>query len=194
MAKDVHLPKNAHSNCYWKHSRSNYTAFCSWFHPEISPARRNWEWNLYNNVEFLCNRRSCYDFVGLGIRFKYFPCSILFMKKLILWISLLILVIVISGCISEKAKKTEETRTEVRAKVAAGTEIVAFAIQGRGIEDLNKTGPNLGIDSDGSDGWNYLFDSLTYPNGVYTIYTIAGVLKNDTPPLGGVTAQVIIQN
>ncbi|HIJ98977.1 TPA: hypothetical protein H1005_03450 [archaeon] len=142
------------------------------------------------------------------------------MKKLILWISLLILVIVISGCISEKAKKTEETRTEVRAKmgnmemviaptlnntvkdivtitatkVAAGTEIVAFAIQGRGIEDLNKTGPNLGIDSDGSDGWNYLFDSLTYPNGVYTIYTIAGVLKNDTPPLGGVTAQVIIQN
>ncbi|MFQ6105500.1 MAG: hypothetical protein ACE5NL_00310 [Candidatus Hydrothermarchaeaceae archaeon] len=81
--------------------------------------------------------------------------------------------------------------------VPDGTKMVAFAIQGSGIEDIAKTGPNLGKDNDGSDGWSLYLDTTRYPNGVYDIISYAShltELQEDVPPLGFASAQIVIQN
>ncbi|MEE9595044.1 MAG: hypothetical protein V3V92_06560 [Candidatus Hydrothermarchaeales archaeon] len=78
-------------------------------------------------------------------------------------------------------------------QVPSGTELVGFAIQGPGIEDIGKTGPNLGLDGDGGDGWSYIFDTSKYANGVYDISGIA-LPSGGGAPLGAAYAQVIIQN
>jgi hypothetical protein len=79
--------------------------------------------------------------------------------------------------------------------VPAGTEVVAFAIGGPGIED---TGPNLDFDRDGNDGWGMEFDTTFYPNNNYMIYGYAWTVDfsegEAVMPAGTVSAEVTIEN
>ncbi|MEW5896794.1 MAG: hypothetical protein AB1668_03830 [Nanoarchaeota archaeon] len=81
-------------------------------------------------------------------------------------------------------------------KVPANTGSVGFVIQGPGIEAMEKTGPNLGYDSDGSDGWSVEFDTNSYPNENYTLGAIAfpADRQSGTPPLGVAQALIEIRN
>ncbi len=92
---------------------------------------------------------------------------------------------ILNGVVSIKASKVPE-----------GTETVAFVIQGQGIPDMGITGPNLGIDKDGSDGWATEFDTKAYDNGVYTLLAIAAKegAGDGTPPLGGAQVKIYINN
>lgn len=83
--------------------------------------------------------------------------------------------------------------TITATKVPNETKLVAFAIQGGNIDPIEKTGPNIGVDNDGDDGWSYLLDTKKYENDLYSISAIAGKSVG-SEPLGAVTAQVIIQN
>ncbi len=78
----------------------------------------------------------------------------------------------------------------------SNTGIIGFAIEGPGVADIHQTGPNLGYDADGSDGWSLEFDTNSYPNNKYTIATIAfpADRQSGEPPLGAVQAKVNIQN
>lgn len=73
------------------------------------------------------------------------------------------------------------------------TNMAFFAMVKQGAEDLKETGPNLGIDSDGSDGWSKLLDTTQYENGLYEISGLT-MIDSDSNPLGTATAQVMIQN
>ncbi|MEK6816436.1 MAG: hypothetical protein AABY09_02395, partial [Nanoarchaeota archaeon] len=82
-------------------------------------------------------------------------------------------------------------------KAPTDTGMVAFAIIGPGIESIEKTGPNLGFDGDGSDGWSFEFDTNTYPNNIYSIATIAFpsiTPGGGAPPLGALQAKIEIRN
>lgn len=94
----------------------------------------------------------------------------------------------------DKVVKDIVTITVTRAP--SNTGIIGFAIQGPGIEALEKTGPNLGLDSDGSDGWSFEFDTNGYPNNEYTLSVIAfpSTPGGGLPPLGAAQAQVEIKN
>jgi len=78
-------------------------------------------------------------------------------------------------------------------EVPEGTTSIGFAISGLGIEDISATGPNIFTDSDGSDGWESIFDTSRYDNGVYDISGMA-FPESGGAPLGAATAQVVIQN
>ena len=68
-------------------------------------------------------------------------------------------------------------------------------IQGKGIPTIKEAGPNLGSDSDGSDGWSYMLDTTTYDNGLHDISGLAfSELTTGAAPLGSATTQVIIKN
>jgi hypothetical protein len=73
------------------------------------------------------------------------------------------------------------------------TIMVFFAMVGQGTADTEMTGPNLGIDDDGSDGWSRLFDTTEYDNGLYEISGLP-MSDPDSDPLGIVSAQVVIDN
>lgn len=81
-------------------------------------------------------------------------------------------------------------------KAPANTGKIGFAIEGTGIADVRQTGPNLGYDADGSDGWSLEFDTNSYPNNKYTIAVIAFPANRQSgePPLGAAQAQVEIKN
>lgn len=74
--------------------------------------------------------------------------------------------------------------------------VIGFAIEGPGVADIHQTGPNLGYDADGSDGWSLEFDTNGYPNNKYAIAAIAfpADRQSGEPPLGAVQAQVEIKN
>ncbi len=78
-------------------------------------------------------------------------------------------------------------------KVTEGTQRVYFTIVGPGVEDV---GPNINIDTDGSNGWSGILDTTEYENGVYTIgvLTFNTVEITEEEPIGGATVQVIILN
>lgn len=88
---------------------------------------------------------------------------------------------VISGVVTVRVTKAPE-----------GTKIALFAMSKQGA-DVKTTGPNLGVDSDGSDGWSRIVDTTRFENGIYDISGIAGVDGN-SDPLGVATAQVIVEN
>ena len=79
-------------------------------------------------------------------------------------------------------------------EVPEGTGVTALLLQGQGAPDTS--GPNLGLDTDGSDGWSYILDTTKYDNGVYTVGGIAGISLGgeSDQPLGAVSTQVIIEN
>ncbi len=95
-------------------------------------------------------------------------------------------------------KVIKDAVTIFATKVPSDTSTVGFGIGGPGIEPLEKTGPNLGYDYDGSDGWNFEFDTNSYPNGEYTLAVIAFPTEEERqsgqPPLGSAQAKVEIQN
>ncbi len=99
-----------------------------------------------------------------------------------------------------KGNVIKDTVTIKVTKVPEDTGVVAFAIQGPGIEDIQKTGPNLGVDTDGSDDWSFTLNTNQYNNEDYSIISIAYTewdVKPGTKPralLGGVQAQVKINN
>ena len=81
-------------------------------------------------------------------------------------------------------------------KAPAETKSALFLIVEKG-EDFKTVGPNLGIDTDGSDGWSRIVDTTQYENGLYDIATAA--LDVASPgsgddPIAMTAAQVIIQN
>jgi hypothetical protein len=78
-------------------------------------------------------------------------------------------------------------------KAPAETEMAFFAIVGNGSESIETTGPNLGIDSDVSDGWSRLLDTTEYEDGLYEVAGLAMSSANDDP-IGMASAQVMIQN
>ena len=81
------------------------------------------------------------------------------------------------------------------SQVPPGTKLVAFALEGNGIPSIKETGPNLGTDTDGSDGWIWLFDTTSYDNGLYDVSGIVfSDLSTGVPPLGAAKLQVIIKN
>lgn len=138
---------------------------------------------------------------------------------------LLIVVIFLSGCAQQGEQTTQETsesappKTEIvgrlkgtemvikpsvdnvikgivtvtATKVPEGAQRVYFVLSGQSIEGV---GPNINIDTDGSDGWSGILDTTQYENGVYTIGALAFLTTEITEddPIGGATAQVIIQN
>jgi hypothetical protein len=143
------------------------------------------------------------------------------MKKeyIIPGISIMLLVIGLSGC-----TETETTpKTEIRAegsgisegmemlispsvdneisgvvtirmtKVPEETLYVSFAIVGPGIED---TGPNLGVNIAESEGWSVEFDTNDYSDNTYTLigYAFSTEQGADTNPLGFVQTEVVIKN
>lgn len=81
-------------------------------------------------------------------------------------------------------------------KVPTNSALVAFGIIGPGIEPLEKTGPNLGYDADGSDGWSFEFDTNSYPNSEYTLAAIAfpANRQSGAPPLGAAQVTIVIEN
>src|SRR3989338_2336773 len=81
-------------------------------------------------------------------------------------------------------------------KVPQDTGVIGFAIIGPGIEAIEKTGPNLGYDDDGSDGWSLEFDTNSYPNNEYSLGIIAfpANRKSGEPPLGAAQARMVIEN
>ncbi len=150
------------------------------------------------------------------------------MNSKIFLIAFITFIILISGCAQKSQQKDgSEARTEIEskygstamvispsngsiiagvvaikmAKVPKGTNLVAFAIQGPGIEDIGKTGPNLGYDTDGSNGWSFELDTVVYPDGAYAIYAFTSPIssleeadKENAPPSGMAEAKVKIQN
>ena len=82
------------------------------------------------------------------------------------------------------------TITVTKAPQNTGT--IGFAIIGPGIEAIEKTGPNLGYDSDGR---SIEFDTNSYPNNEYTITTIAypADRQSGAPPLGALQAKIEIR-
>lgn len=86
-----------------------------------------------------------------------------------------------------------EVVTITVTEAPSGTNMAFFAMHKQGAEDVKETGPNLGIDNDGSDGWNRLLDTTQFENGVYEISGLA-MSDADSNPLGAATAQVVIEN
>ena len=79
-------------------------------------------------------------------------------------------------------------------KVPDTTGIAAFGIYEQGNEDMS-VGPNLGMDTDGSDGWGYILDTTNYDNGVYSVMSVVGEsFEEGKEPTGGATVQVVIEN
>ena len=147
-------------------------------------------------------------------------------KGLIIVLTVIIIIIVVGGYfffIREESEEGETPKTEIRIKsgstemviapskgkvikdivtismeeVPVGTELVAFGIQGPGIEDMNIVGPNLGMDNDESDGWSQGFDTSIYPNNVYSIYSstyASNELREGVAPKSFVQVQVTINN
>lgn len=74
------------------------------------------------------------------------------------------------------------------------TEIVAFGIQGGNITDVKETGPNIGVDINGEDGWKVDFDTTLLPNGEYDFFAIAGTSNPEELPLAAVNIKINIQN
>ena len=74
-----------------------------------------------------------------------------------------------------------------------GTVMAFFTMRKQGAEDTQVEGPNIGIDTDASDGWSSLLDTSGFENGVYEVSGLA-MAGPDDDPLGGATAQVLIQN
>jgi hypothetical protein len=83
------------------------------------------------------------------------------------------------------------------SNVPEGTGIAAFALLEQGAEMGEDTGaPNLGFDTDGSDGWKRILDTANFENGVYTLAGIIGTTLDEESdgPTGAAMAQVIIDN
>jgi len=81
----------------------------------------------------------------------------------------------------------------ISLEAPADTGVVVFGIQGEGIEDTGA--PNLGLDADGSDGWNHILDTTQYQNGVFSIYGVSAVsFEEGQEPTGSASVQVIIEN
>jgi hypothetical protein len=78
------------------------------------------------------------------------------------------------------------------SKAPDETEMAFFAMQKQGADPAEE-GPNLGIDTDGSDGWSRLLDTTGFENGLYEIGGFA-IVDPDGDPLGAATAQVVIEN
>jgi uncharacterized protein (UPF0333 family) len=87
-------------------------------------------------------------------------------------------------------KEISGTVTVTVTQAPEGTKMALFTIQGG---DVKVTGPNLGIDSDGSDGWSRIVDTTKYDNGVYEIAGLPSTTSEGNP-LGRAVAQVIIKN
>jgi hypothetical protein len=89
---------------------------------------------------------------------------------------------VLSGKVTIKATEVPEE-----------TMHVGFSINEK-FEDLGQGGPNLGFDSDGSDGWEIPLDTTEYENGEY--YVAVFVFDNDASsnPLGAGNVKVAIKN
>jgi hypothetical protein len=73
------------------------------------------------------------------------------------------------------------------------TEMAFFAMRKQGAEDIQEEGPNIGIDTEASDGWSSLLDTTGFENGVYEVSGLA-MADADSDPLGGATAQVVFEN
>ena len=73
----------------------------------------------------------------------------------------------------------------------------AFAVTGGDVEDIKKTGPNIGYDLASSDGLSYIWDTTKFDNGLYQLYAFTyfeGDFMNDKDPQNVITTQVIIDN
>jgi hypothetical protein len=87
-------------------------------------------------------------------------------------------------------KTIKGTVTIDLTKVLSNTKIAAFGVTKQGEEGLGTPV----FDREGSDGWSYILDTTTYPNGVYTISGITGDELEDDGPDGFVQVQAIIEN
>ena len=143
------------------------------------------------------------------------------MKKemIILGISIILLIIGLSGCTETQTTPANEIRADgtgiskgmemvispsedneisgvvtiSMTKVPEATLFVSFAIDGPGIND---TSPNLGLNINESEGWSIEFDTTDYSDDTYTIvgYAFATEHGADTNPLGFVQTEVVIKN
>ncbi len=73
------------------------------------------------------------------------------------------------------------------------TKHVGFAIS-ESFDTLGSGGPNLGFDSDGSDGWNFSFNTTEYENGVYYLALFAFQDDSTSNPIGVTNVQLEIRN
>ncbi|MFC1653827.1 hypothetical protein ACFL1M_03190 [Patescibacteria group bacterium] len=89
---------------------------------------------------------------------------------------------VISGTVNIKAENVLEN-----------TKHVGFTII-ENVDEYGQGGPNLGFDSDSSDGWSKELDTSTYKNGEY--YIVIFVFDNDasSDPTGVSNVKVLINN
>lgn len=77
-------------------------------------------------------------------------------------------------------------------KIPEKAEVMSFAILYAG-QKPEETGPNLGIDSNGDDGWGISLDTNNYVNGLYEIVVIANSAESNEP-IDASKIQVIIEN
>ena len=74
------------------------------------------------------------------------------------------------------------------------TEIIAFGITGGNIAELKDSGPNIGIDTNGTDGWTQTLDTTKYENGEYRIFAVGGKNTPGELPTSAVNLDLIIEN
>lgn len=101
---------------------------------------------------------------------------------------------VIKPSIEERVKgivKIEAT------KVNDDTKMVFFAITGHDIPPLEQTGPNIGVDTDGSNGWSIMLDTTKYKNGLYDILVGSSPkesMEEGQGPAAYAQGQIVISN
>lgn len=89
---------------------------------------------------------------------------------------------VISGDVTIKATKVPDEAKHV-----------GFSIS-QTVEGLAAEGPNLGFDSEGSDGWEMPLNTTEYDNGVYYVALFVFETDGSSNPLGTANAKVQIEN
>lgn len=141
------------------------------------------------------------------------------MKGKILLIGLLALAVALSGCTQPADGTTAQTSGKITAEgqslemaispsvdnrvrgtvsleasnAASGVNIIAFAIQGDDIPEMDEGNPNLGDVPYAGDAI-FLLDTTQYNNGVYTVSALAYGDYVEGPPADIASAQVVIEN
>ncbi len=101
--------------------------------------------------------------------------------------------LVISPSVDEVIKGTV---TITMNNVPQGTKYVGFYLEAGDAEDASDGPPNLGLDNDGSDGWNLVADTTAYGNNKKQIFALAFAEDpgSEVDPTATAQATLIINN
>ncbi len=95
-----------------------------------------------------------------------------------------------------EGKVLEGIVTVTLLNVPPETKVVGFSLESMETEGIGETGPNLGFDREGKDGWSTKVDTTEYTNSKYKLFALAFSEEpsEDPEPTAGSQVEIIINN